>query len=110
MYAEGGGWDASERLSAPTNLPLGIEPEHVYEGRTVDVATGSRLVLFTDGVVEQQDGSGRAYGIETAMEALSKSDSARGDLDALLASLRDFAGTDRLADDCTAVSVALTTS
>ncbi|HEX2061792.1 MAG TPA: PP2C family protein-serine/threonine phosphatase, partial [Thermoanaerobaculia bacterium] len=49
-----------------------------YEERELDIAPGDRLVLFTDGVSEAQDGSGELFGEQRIEELVADS----GDLDA----------------------------
>ena len=45
-------------------LPLGMDPEARYEELTVRLAPGERLLLYTDGIVEATDASGRMFGFE----------------------------------------------
>jgi anti-sigma regulatory factor (Ser/Thr protein kinase) len=42
-------------LEGGRGLPLGVEPEHDYEGWTTILEAGSTVVLYTDGLVERRD-------------------------------------------------------
>ena len=88
---------------------LGMIPGARYEAGTVALPPGSRLVLYTDGVVEAASASGE-LGEERLLEALgemrglSAKDAARGVLDFAVR----FAGGGALADDATVVIVDVT--
>jgi phosphoserine phosphatase RsbU/P len=55
-------------VELPGALPLGINANASYETSTLQLAAGSRLVFFSDGVVEAQDGNGKLLGFERAQE------------------------------------------
>jgi sigma-B regulation protein RsbU (phosphoserine phosphatase) len=85
---------------------LGVFPDLEYEQHHVDIHSGDRLVLYTDGITEANSPAGDEYGEERLTAAIA----ARQELDApaLTAALFDdvlqFAnGT--LQDDATIVSV-----
>lgn len=42
-------------LGSAVGLPLGVDPEAAFEVATVRLGEGDRLVLFTDGMVEERD-------------------------------------------------------
>ncbi len=65
-------------LEPPSGAPLGVGGVP-YEARTVSVADGSRLLLYTDGLVETR-GSDIDEGLATLVDALA---SAPADLEAL---------------------------
>jgi sigma-B regulation protein RsbU (phosphoserine phosphatase) len=46
------------------HVPLGIRADEAYCGRAIAAAPGDLFVLFTDGVVEVDDGSGRQLGLD----------------------------------------------
>lgn len=50
---------------------LGILPpeEHSYQRGEAKVAPGDRLVLYTDGLIEQANDRGEAFGVARLMEA-----------------------------------------
>lgn len=85
-------------------LPLGVDTDSPYRTETHPFTPGSRLVLFSDGLVEQPDPSGDMFGIERAIEALADTTSADEDVAALVRALRAHAQTDDLSDDLTVAS------
>jgi sigma-B regulation protein RsbU (phosphoserine phosphatase) len=46
-----------------TGLPLGVDPSYVYEAASVTMASGSTLVLYTDGISEAMDHHNEPYGL-----------------------------------------------
>jgi len=91
-----------ERLEAG-GLPLGITrgARHDYANTTLN--SGDLLVIFTDGVVEAENGTGEEYGEPRLLQLLSSSPggSARDDLGRLMASMDAFVGAARQHDDIT---------
>jgi sigma-B regulation protein RsbU (phosphoserine phosphatase) len=55
-------------VELPGALPLGIDADASYETSTLQLTAGSRLVFYSDGVVEAQDGNGKLLGFERAQE------------------------------------------
>jgi serine phosphatase RsbU (regulator of sigma subunit) len=80
------------------------------------LAPGDRLVLFSDGVVDQQDRSGRRFceafesDPEPVLAALRGSSSASDDVQRLVAALERFAQGVPWSDDVTVASIALATT
>ncbi|MCC5787513.1 MAG: SpoIIE family protein phosphatase [Phycisphaerales bacterium] len=92
-------------------LPLGIDPDAAYTDSTIDLPDGAynraRLVLFSDGVVEQPDAEGEQFGVERALQAFANATDAEGDVRAILEALTSFAGGGAFADDVAVFSVEL---
>jgi serine phosphatase RsbU (regulator of sigma subunit) len=78
---------------------LGIRGESVYAAAEVRVEPGSRLVLFTDGVVETRNREGIQFGLERLIDVLSRNRalSARDLIAAVDRELTRFS--DRIHDD-----------
>jgi sigma-B regulation protein RsbU (phosphoserine phosphatase) len=98
-----------EQLDA-TGSALGIEDDATYglsEPRPLD--TGDVLVLYTDGIFEQQDGRGQLYGEERLRESLARrapgAASAQEITRGLLADVDAFRGDEPQFDDVTALVV-----
>jgi phosphoserine phosphatase RsbU/P len=53
-------------LELPGALPLGVDARVRYEAHTIELPAGSRLVFYSDGVVEAQNASGELLGFERA--------------------------------------------
>jgi phosphoserine phosphatase RsbU/P len=55
-----------EEIDMPGALPLGVDPRVRYEAHTLELPAGSRLVFYSDGVVEAQNASGELLGFDRA--------------------------------------------
>jgi sigma-B regulation protein RsbU (phosphoserine phosphatase) len=53
-------------MELPGALPLGIDARAVYEAQRFTLAEGSRLVFYSDGVVEAKNAEGELLGFERA--------------------------------------------
>ena len=66
--------DNSSTLLPPTDgLALGLVPGYEYQQRTVTVAPGEALVLYTDGVTEAMNGDEEEFGVERLQDIFKKS-------------------------------------
>ena len=101
-------------------VPVGVDPDMDYEAEEMILAPGSRLVVFSDGVVEQTSPEGSDFGVERAMQCLAMSTSTEADVEVLVRSVIEFAQPSlltsgssrpptergvRLADDVTVASI-----
>lgn len=53
-----------KEIALENGLPLGILPESVYAECTIRLASGARLTMLTDGVIEARNASGELFGFE----------------------------------------------
>lgn len=83
-------------------LPLGLDPDCGYISCELDLAAGSTLVFYTDGISEAMDHEQRLYGLERMEEVLAGSAGGAGELGRrLLADVeRHAAGQIRSDDIC----------
>jgi pSer/pThr/pTyr-binding forkhead associated (FHA) protein len=99
------------QLDGDTCLPIGIEPTSTYTTTTRPMPPGSRLLIVSDGLVEQPSidvEKREEFGIERITSSMSLGNNGGGDpVAALFGATIRFAGTDRLADDATALFVAV---
>lgn len=90
----------------PQFMPLGIEADEAYAANTIPLVPGDRVVVFSDGVVEQNGSAeGDQFKIEGAVQALGGATEEAADVAVLLSTLQQFAGSDALADDVTVMSI-----
>ena len=84
-------------------LPLGIQAGADYETGELTLARGDRLVIYTDGVVEAQNGRQEDYGEARLMELLrgGAEESAAETLRRMLSSVDAFVGEAARFDDVT---------
>ncbi|MFN8731342.1 MAG: SpoIIE family protein phosphatase [Planctomyces sp.] len=90
--------------------PLRVAPDYPYALDRLSVPSGSRIILYSDGVVEQQGPAPACeeFGSARVLGALARADSCGDDVRLLLSAVRAHAGTsaDALADDVTIASIA----
>jgi PAS domain S-box-containing protein len=89
-----------------TGRPLGLFPGQTYECReNLLLEAGELVVLFTDGVPEAEDASGRTFGVENALSVIRAHyhESAERIVQSLCDAVRDFVGPVPQQDDITVV-------
>jgi len=89
---------------APTdNLVLGIDDGEAYANAEVQLYPGDALILYTDGVTEAENAEEEEYGdhrLDQVLAAAGSADSA-ATIEAIVSSVRDFAGEAQQSDDIT---------
>ena len=75
------------------SMPLGVEPEALYNPSKMALEEGDSIFLFTDGLIEARQGS-KLFGVESAKTIIKSEPTASLDtiLDDLLTAARTFAG------------------
>ncbi|MDQ7012942.1 MAG: SpoIIE family protein phosphatase [Planctomycetota bacterium] len=103
----------SSRDASPTplqtvgGLPLGVDPDAPYHDETLMLGEGGRIVLLSDGVVEQRSRGGEEFGLARTIAALEPCNAAAEDVERLFREVQAHAGADALDDDVTVASLAL---
>lgn len=62
----------AQRLE-PTGTVVGLVPDASYQAKSVEMAPGTMLAIFTDGVTEAVNGAGEEFGDERLLQALKGS-------------------------------------
>lgn len=89
-------------------LVVGVDPDIPFTSETFTLKKGQRLVVFSDGIVEQTSpGSDEEYGLDRAGALLSSCSTHREDVSNLLDGVLEFAQTEDLRDDTTIASVGI---
>ena len=99
-----------QMLNESAGLPIAIDLDFQYQTATVQLALGERVLIFSDGIVEQlndevqPDGQRREFGKNGVREAV---EGGQGDdlLKQLFQTLNAFAGGQGYTDDVTGVLV-----
>jgi sigma-B regulation protein RsbU (phosphoserine phosphatase) len=88
-------------------LPLGIMPHTRYECGSTSLAANDVLVIFTDGLVEAEDGKEQEFGEPRMLEILNTAfgKSAADVVNQLMASVDALVGVARQHDDMTCMVV-----
>lgn len=97
--------DNSMMLLKEHGMVLGVSPKAKYETQQVDLAPGSTIVLYTDGVTEAMDESGAFFGLDRLSELVraEMGTSAQALAQRINHAVRDFCLTDDPPDDLTTV-------
>jgi len=83
-----------------TRLPLGVDAETTYAEATLSLAPGDSLTLFTDGITEAMNHSGKLYGHERVVSQLASASGHVRDIGrAILDDVKRFVGTRPQSDD-----------
>lgn len=99
-----------EYLHAKPNLAAGLFEDFPYQGETMQLEKGSRLVIYTDGVTEAEDRVKNLYGEDRLEQFAAKEDTAEDSvsfLTNLAASIKSFTLDNDQNDDITMMSIRL---
>ena len=100
---------ATHRETARGGIPAAIDPGVTYTARTIPFGEGDRLIVFSDGVIEQSaTGTTRAqdmFGMDKVLALLTESASPAGDVERVMRAVLAHAGGEALDDDTTIASV-----
>jgi serine phosphatase RsbU (regulator of sigma subunit) len=97
-------------LNEFAGLVIGIDPDSHYVPATIPLSSGDRLLIISDGIVEQRrpdlatEDERQRFGVEGVRAALQDSD-CNGLIDRLFDAVGQFAGSKELVDDATALLV-----
>jgi sigma-B regulation protein RsbU (phosphoserine phosphatase) len=84
-------------------MPLGLYPNRTYEESSVKLKPGDSIILYSDGVTEQQGANSQHFGIERLFHVLNKSASLKPEkvIDEVNSNLDLFKGELKQTDDIT---------
>jgi len=91
--------NVSRFLDAERGMPLGVG-EGDFSEVEVEIAPGSRLLLYSDGITEASNGENEEYGLKRLAGHLERPEAS---LETLLAEVRSFAKGTGLHDDASAI-------
>lgn len=91
------------------SIPLGIDPDARFEVDSTTIARGDRLVLYSDGVVEQRNLSGEVFGLERVLAHRTERETPDAFVNRIFDELRDFAARRQFDDDATIALIELVT-
>lgn len=105
VSGHGGQGARSMRSGSGGGLLIGVDADFPYRTERLRLEPGDRVVIFSDGVVEQSNPEGVMFGLHNAVEALRGSSGCGRDVSALFESVVRYAQSDSLQDDTTVASV-----
>jgi sigma-B regulation protein RsbU (phosphoserine phosphatase) len=86
------------------SVPLGVDQSASYPTTTIEIEGSTRLILVSDGVVEQANSEGIQFGIEQAISTVKHANNPAEEVTALVQAVRDFAN-GPLSDDLSVASI-----
>ena len=94
-------------LLTRTGMPLGVDDLSDYGQRSVQLASGDLILLYTDGVTDARDARGEEFGLKRLRELVfeHRRATAANVVAALTTALRDFTAAAEPFDDITVVAV-----
>jgi len=95
-----------EVLSKTHDPVLGIR-EHIYTDSRIILRKNETVFIYTDGITDARDRSGRYYGTERLLSVLRQSEGPQNALDMVTEDLKDFAGDEKQMDDMTLLAFRL---
>ena len=97
----------SEAPPTPDGFLIGIDANYEYRNVTLLVEPRDRIIIFSDGIPEQQNHESEQYGVERVYDLVAESPSAEEDVNRLLEAVMTWGNTSNLDDDTTIVSLGL---
>jgi serine phosphatase RsbU (regulator of sigma subunit) len=91
----------------PGSIVIGVERDFPYRQASLPVAAGDRLVIYSDGVVEQVTPDGEEFGRSRLLQIVATSPDSAADVALSFEALKTFLGSAGLEDDTTLVSITL---
>lgn len=92
-------------MSTRGGIPLGISSDSTYEEGQLQLFRGDRVILYSDGAVEQRNPEGDYFSLERLRALCAVSQSSHEDVSRVFDDLRAFAGQRALEDDATLASI-----
>lgn len=94
-------------IASPRGIPIGIFPDTRYAAHTLKLTPRSRVVLYSDGVVDERDAEGREFGRERLCDVLRDSTGASDDIARIFRAIEGLNAGSAITfhDDATAASI-----
>jgi sigma-B regulation protein RsbU (phosphoserine phosphatase) len=95
------------RSEGLANLPIGITGASRFDQGKLSLRRGDRLLLYTDGLIEAPDPSGRVFGLERLMDVLQNTTAEPLHVvkDSVLSTIRSHTGGPLTHDDVTVLAI-----
>ena len=94
-------------INNAAGLLLGVAPQGGYSESAFTLQRGDRLVMVSDGLVEQHDSAGHMHGFQAVLDVIRGASDPGTAGDAAIASVDAFAGSTPIGDDRTVLCVVL---
>lgn len=94
-----------EIIRTSAGIPIAVDPDYAYTGAQLTLQPGDRLVLYSDGIVEQRSPTGIEFGRAGIIDRLAASTDPRSDVDELFLAVERHANSSLWDDDATVASI-----
>ena len=95
-------------LPVHSNLPVGAMPDWEFKAQETDLAPGSTLFLYTDGLDEAENAQGQMFGKKRILEVMqTSSKEPRMLIESITQAVADFVGDTEQSDDLTMLCLRL---
>jgi sigma-B regulation protein RsbU (phosphoserine phosphatase) len=84
---------------------VGIDPETRYHSSTIRLAPSDRIILYSDGILDERNASGEPFGNVRLEQALAPSRGCDADIVEIFKAIARFADGAPPSDDATAASI-----
>ena len=84
---------------------IGFQPEFEYSSARLRLKPGDRLILYSDGIVEQPNTRNERFEIARLKGVIASSGSISDDVGKVFAALEAFSGSSTFMDDTTIASI-----
>lgn len=91
-------------VPAHGSIPVGVDAAAEYAEESAQLSAGDRLVVYSDGAVEQKNATGQGFGLARLKAAVAKGTSPEDDVAAVFGDLGAFAARRGFDDDATVAS------
>ncbi|MBX3376460.1 MAG: SpoIIE family protein phosphatase [Phycisphaeraceae bacterium] len=98
---------SASRVESEGEIPIGIDAERKYRSERLELGPLDRLVLYSDGIIEQRGPEGDEFQKQRLIEAIAASASPEEDVRLAFAAVEAHCGGSHLDDDATVVSLKL---
>ena len=88
-----------------TAIPAGIDPETVYHSSTIKLVPGDRIILYSDGILDERNNASEPFGNTRLEHALQPCRGCDSDVIEIFKAIARFADGAPPSDDATAASV-----
>ena len=93
-------------LPVNSNLPIGAMPDWEFEAQEADLAPGSTIFLYTDGLNEAEDAVHKLFGTKRVIEVMqTSSPQPRALIERMTQAVADFVGDTEQSDDLTMLAM-----
>jgi sigma-B regulation protein RsbU (phosphoserine phosphatase) len=101
--------DGTAQVHDAPALPIGLFPDQSYADTVLALEPGDRVVLHSDGLVEERSGAGEIFGVEQLVEHLgaTRSQALSTSLEGLVEQVVAWRGSTVLSDDIAVLAIEL---